>query len=290
MRRGRCLVTAGALLALAAAPAAAQQVARGWPAEPGAAVRIFNLAGSTRVLGWDRDSIAVSGTVADGGRVIGGGTRGAVKIAVEPARPGGEPPPAVLEVRVPRGVVIAVKSSTADVHVSGLTRSIEIASVGGAVTVDGEPGQVTAESMTGGVRVEGSIPVVRVRTAGGQAVVRGEVEDLRVETVSGPIDVRAAGPRQARLESVSGAVRYEGGLAAGAALEVQTHDGPVTLALPASARAELELTTFDGRVVNRFAQPAAQAGSGKPLRFSLNGGGARVTVRTLKGDVTVARR
>lgn len=278
-------------LALALAPgAAAQRAERGWPAEPGVAVRVFNLAGSTRVTGWERDSVAVTGS-APGGQLYGGGSRSAIKLGVEPSTPGGAAPAGTLEVRVPFGAAVSVKSATADVEVTGVRGSIEVLSVGGNVMVNANARHVTVESMLGDVVVLGAAPVVRVRTAGGSATIEGTAEDLRVETVSGPVVVRAARPRQARLESTTGSITFEGGLASDATLEVQTHESPVRLTFPASVAASFDLTTFDGLLVNRFGDAAARPSrGGKPLRFTTNGGGARVTVKTLKGDVAVYRR
>lgn len=276
---------------LLAPAAAAQQAVRGWPAAPDAAVRVFNLAGSTRVVGWDHDSVMVTGTVAAGGRLYGGGGRAAVKLGVEPSRPGGDAPAGVLEVRVPRGAVLSVKSATADVEVRDVRGSIEVMSVGGRVTVTGDPRQISVESMTGDVLVRSAAPVVRVRTAGGSATIEGAAEDLRVETVSGPIVVRAARPRRTRIESTTGTVTWDGGLAADGTLDVHTHESAVRLTFPAAVAAAFELTTFDGLLVNRFGSAAARPSrGGKPLRFTVNGGGAQVAVRTLKGDVAVYRR
>lgn len=288
--RGFALIIAAAT-GIAPVATAQQPSARGWAAAPGAAVRVFNLAGSTRVTGWDRDSIAVSGTVAGGGRLFGGGSRTALKVGVEPGVPGGDPPAAILEVRVPHGAALSIKSTTADVTVSGLTGTIEVLSVSGRVTVTGDARQVSAESMTGAVTVRGTTPVVRVRTADGAATVEGAVDDLRIETVSGPIVARGGRARMARLESVAGAVTFDGALAPDGTLDVQTHESSVTLRLPAGIGAAFDLTTFDGLLANRFGTEAARPSrGGKPLRFTVNGGGARVTVRTLKGDVSVYRR
>src|SRR2546430_17546021 len=49
-------------LSLLARQATAQaQIAQRWPLDPGGSVRIVNPAGRIRVLGWDADSVAVSG-------------------------------------------------------------------------------------------------------------------------------------------------------------------------------------------------------------------------------------
>lgn len=291
MRRIQMLVASAALALVLAAPATAQQTARGWAATSGVAVRVLNLKGTTRIIGWDRDSIAVSASVPPDGRLYGGGGRAAVKLGVEPAAPGGEPPAATLEVRVPQGASVSVKSATADVDVRGVGGTIEVMSVGGRIAVSGNPREVSVESMAGAIDVVGDVPVVRVRTAGGSATVDGAVEDLMVETVSGPIVVRSRAPRRTRLESTSGSIAFEGGLAADATLDVQTHESAVKLTLPRTVAASFELTTFDGLLINRFGSAAARPSrGGKPLRFTANGGGAQVTVRTLKGDVAVYRR
>jgi hypothetical protein len=141
------------------------------------------------------------------------------------------------------------------------------------------------------VVVRTAAPAVRVHTAGASATVEGAVEDLRVETVSGAIVVRPGRPRQTRLESVTGSVTFDGGLAADGTLDVHTHESAVRLTLPSAIAASFELTTFDGLLVNRFGSAAARPSrGGKPLRFEVNGGGAMVSVRTLKGDVAVYRR
>lgn len=269
----------------------AAQSTRGWSATSDPAVRVFNLAGRTRVIGWAHDSVSVTGTVGAGGRLYGGGTRSALKMGVEPAVPGGEAPPAELEVRVPHGAVVSIKSAAADVDVRDLRNVVEVFAVSGSITVTGPARQVTAESMTGAVTVRGATNIVRVRTAGGTATVESAAQDLRIETVSGPIVVRGARARQARLESVTGRVTFDGTLARDGVLDVQTHESPVTLTVPATLGAAFELTTFDGLLVNRFADAAARPSrGGKPLKFTINGGGAQVTVRTLKGNVAVYRR
>src|SRR5882762_5199235 len=50
-----------ALTLLARQAAAQAQIAERWPLDPDGSVRIANPAGRIRVLGWDADSIAVSG-------------------------------------------------------------------------------------------------------------------------------------------------------------------------------------------------------------------------------------
>ncbi len=121
MRRSRVALSVAALvlgcnLVPASELAAQQRFERGMPIARDASIRVFNLVGSTRVTGWDRDSIAVTGAVpARAGQLFIGGGATAAKIGVfsDSARPA----PATLDIRVPRGSTVWIKSSTADVFV-----------------------------------------------------------------------------------------------------------------------------------------------------------------------------
>src|SRR2546425_11475251 len=53
-----------ALTLLARQAMAQAQIAQRWPLDAGGSVRIANPAGRIRVLGWDADSVAVSGRLA----------------------------------------------------------------------------------------------------------------------------------------------------------------------------------------------------------------------------------
>ena len=84
--RPAAVVALAALAGLfASAPAAAQRrVERGVPAAADATIRIYNLTGSTTITGWDRDSVALVGTLdAGAGRLYMGGSRAAIKLGVE---------------------------------------------------------------------------------------------------------------------------------------------------------------------------------------------------------------
>ena len=59
------------LCVLASSLAAQEPVSRSYPLNPDGAVRIMSTSdlGSIRVVGWDRDSVVISGTLARGSRL-----------------------------------------------------------------------------------------------------------------------------------------------------------------------------------------------------------------------------
>ena len=280
---------------LLAAPVAAlhgqQKVSRRMAVDPDVSVRIVNLAGQTRVTGWDADSVVVSGTVPRGSSFyMGGGFRG-VKLGVEPPESAAETPPATLEVRVPRRARVWVKSATAGITVEGVTGEVDAYSVSGAVSVTGSPALLTAESMDGDVELDARSRVTRVKTAGGDITIRGGGGEINASSVSGA--VRLLDAREltgGRLESVSGAVVLRGSLARGAAIDLQTHEAPIEISLAPMQGATLDVSAFGGRVTNAIPGATASAAKGKPTRYSVGNGDARLTVRSLKGDVRIRRQ
>ena len=288
----RALILLAALLGATSLPAQ-EKVARRIAIASDASIRIWNLAGITRIIGWDRDSIAVTGTVPSGAFYMGGSGRGA-KLGVE--RPDGSKGdlPATLEIRVPRNARLWVKSASASVEASGLTGELECSSVDGAVRVEGSLRLVVAESMEGNLSVYGPMSVVRLKGGGGTVTLRGARGDLMATTVGGAILLTDAALRRAHLETVSGPVAYDGTVAARGTLEVITHSGDVTLRLPTEISAEFELSSFDGAILYGLSgkgkgkgEPAPQMG--KPMSFTTGGGDARVTVRSFKGEIRVLK-
>lgn len=288
----RALVLLAALLATTPLPAQ-EKVDRRIAIASDASIRIWNMAGITRIIGWDRDSLAVTGTVPSGAFYMGGAGSGA-KLGVE--RPDGSKGdlPATLEIRVPRNARLWVKSASASVEASGLTGELECSSVDGAVRVEGSLRLVVAESMEGNLSVYGPMSVVRLKGGGGTITLRGARGDLMATTVGGAILLTDAALRRAYLETVSGPVAYDGTVAARGTLEVITHSGDVTLRLPTEISAEFTLSSFDGAILygqsgkgKGKGEPAPQMG--KPMTFTTGGGDARVTVRSFKGEIRVLK-
>lgn len=282
---------AAALAAGIAAPAAAQQaVERRFPVEGDAYVKVFLQHGSVRVTGWNRDSIAVSGTVSRGELFAGGRDRSAkLGVWLDRAPEGGS---ARLEVRVPATATVWIKSEGAEVQVAGVAGGVDVYSVTGAVRIEGRPRQVYAESMAGRIEITADAPSVRAKSAGGAVVFRGRAEDLALSSVSGAVEAESPGPLRARLETVTGPVRWSGGVERGGALDVVTHSGAIELSLPGSLDADIAVATVQGDLDNRLVPGATGSRPlrGREIELVSGAGGARIGVRTFSGDVTLRSR
>jgi len=286
------------VLAAGTSPLAAQQkVAQRYSVTPRASIRIFGDVASLRIIGWDRDSVVITGTLPAGARMDAarGGNPGrpspGMKVYVEVPR--APAPDARLELRVPAAARVWAKSGSADVEVTGLTGGLDLNIVGGSVRVACSPTELQVESMDGSVTVEGSPAWLRVKTATGDIVVRGGSEDAALSTVSGAVRVGEGRFDRAKLTSVTGPIIFAGDVARGATLDFDTHAGPIELRLSPKLDAEFDVATVTGTIENTLTarRPiAGREGRGMELGFTTGPGRARVLVRSFKGNIYLRSR
>lgn len=253
-------------------------------------LRIMVLEGSVHVRVWNRDTVRVTGTVSGGPRsgfYFSPVVSGASKLGFE-APQGGR---AELEVLVPAGTTLWIKTSGAPIHVVGVTGPVDLYTVTGRIRVEGSPRSLYAESMAGTVDVAGSPRVARVKTGSGDVTYRGGGADMALSTVSGGITLNGESPLvRLTVETIGGPVRMRGTLEPGGAVTVNSHDGPVTLAVPVATDADFLFVTLQGKLVNELTRGGARKSSGlkgQELAFRSGSGGAHVTIRTFSGAVRV---
>ena len=257
--------------------------------------RIWNMAGSVHVIGWDKDSVQVEATVdevARGEFLFGAGGAGG-KLTTGDDRSG----VAELVVRVPRGASVWIKTMSASIVVNGVTGSIDAYAVTGFVHIASpSAASVYAESLGGRVHVTGSAQVVRLRTGRGSVQFSGRTPDLSVRTVSGSVLARVAGLQRGTVESVGGRVHLGVSFGRDATLEVLTHDGAIDLTLPVRTPVQWLLSTVSGGI--RVLDPLPRAERDDDGTVVIGGrrdldlprsteGGAAIELRTFSGDVTL---
>jgi hypothetical protein len=303
-------VLAPPLLTTVSAPAAGAQKGASAPKVPrvtvdrraaiarDASIRLSGAISTLRIIGWDRDSLVISGSMPSGWRFDGGvaaGTLGpgrGAKFFVE--APGDSyPTGATLEVRVPTGARMWAKSGSADIDVSGVTGGLDLNIVGGSVTVSGAPRELNIESMDGSVRVTGGAAWLRVKTATGNIDVRGGSEDAGLSTVSGTVRVGDGRYERGKFETVTGDIIYQGDVGYKGSVDVTTHSGRVELRLPPTPNLELDAATVTGAIENTVTSRRpipGREGRGMELGFSSGTGDTRIVVRSFKGNVALRPR
>lgn len=261
-----------------------------------ASIRLAGAFASLRIIGWDRDSLVITGSMPSGYRFDGGiatavgasKSRGAKFFVDSPSDE--YPNGATLELRVPSRARVWAKSGSADIEVSGVTGGLDLNIVGGSVTVSTAPRELNIESMDGNVRVLAGAAWLRVKTATGDVEVRGGSEDAGLSTVSGTIRIVGGKYERGKLETVTGDIVYDGEIGYRGSLDLTTHSGRVELHLPPKPQLELDAATVTGTIENSVtsARPiVGREGRGMELGFSSGVGNTRVVVRSFKGNIDV---
>ena len=289
MNRTRILL---ALLLLGAVtPAGAQtRVDIRRPATPTVSVRLSGTFSGLRIIGWDLDSIALTGAVSAGNRLEGGPLNAAgpvqgMKFFIETAD--GAATGNKLELRVPRRARVWIKTGSADIDCESVTGGLDLNVVGGSVKVTGKPRELIVESMDGSISVNGEVEYGRLKTATGDITMTGSGSDLSFSTVSGTITMtnRVNPLERARFESVTGPVTFAGDVVRGGDLRFDTHSGSIDLRLAANAAVEIDAATMTGTIENQWNGRRAIAGrEGRGMELG-TGSGARIQIRSFKGNV-----
>jgi hypothetical protein len=287
------MAAAAALMALQGTAAAQSRVEERRPAAPDGVVQIDNPSGATRVVGWDRAEILVTGTLGPGGEGLSFDvTKRRAAISVETA---GDPhgSPCELEIKVPAGSRLEIESFNASIEVTGVKGAVKADTVQGAIRIAVTGGEVEAENVNGIVEISGSPRRVRAESVNGAVSVTGATGEVEASTVNGRLSVSGGAFERVAMETVNGRAIFDGELKAGATLNVETVGGAVELRLPEKSSADFHVATFSGEVRNDLgpaAQPKSRWTSEKELTFSVGSGSAHVKVETLSGSVEIRKR
>src|SRR5688572_14302698 len=209
-RGSRTLALWFTLLVAAAAPASAQmKVDQKFGTVTAGFVRVFLQTGSVNVQGWDRDSIWIRGTVFEppGEKlVIAPGPQGS-KIALW-GQDESKNKPSQLTIYVPRRSQVLIKTQSASAVVSGIEGGIDINSVSGEVTAEGNPRELYVESMGGKINLNVRTRSIRAKSGTGDIIARGIADELMLTTVSGRIWAMQTRSTLTRVESIDGNIYY----------------------------------------------------------------------------------
>lgn len=271
------------------------KVVRGLHLAADGSVRISNLVGSVRVTGWDRDSVSLRGSLPKGDKLFMGGGPQGMKAFVEPLNDR-NPQPSSLEVMVPARARVWVKTATAEIDVSGITGELDLYVVGGKIRVSGKPAELNAEAIDGDIEVNGKPGWLRAKSASGSVTLNGSSSDVSISTVSGGITVNSVPAEgggkfeRAKIETVTGPIRFNADIEKGAAVDLDTHSGSMDIAIPRRTGADFDVTSIAGTISNdlNYARPVkGRYSRGSELVMMNGSGGARVTIRSFKGPVTL---
>lgn len=290
-------VYATAFLALVVAANAAfaqTQVDERRPASRDGTVKITNPAGSVHVIGWDRDSVAITGTLtSEIERLNVGGDQRATKIRVVPLKNYRAQPleGSDLIVRVPNGSHVAVRAS-GDIEAEDIRAGVDLESTDGNIRIRGFFRAVYAQTAAGDIDIDASRKsMLRAHSVGGDVTVRGAGGYIEVSTVSGNALVEGQRVWEGRVTSVSGDILFRGTFERDGSFQFESNSGTIELILPPDAAANFDITSFSGQLESEFPADTSEVvdGSRREYIFNIGGRGAQIKVKTFKGKVRLRK-
>ncbi|MGH8036376.1 MAG: DUF4097 family beta strand repeat-containing protein [Stenotrophomonas sp.] len=285
----RLIVALGLLLPLAAR--ADTRVDERHPLAAGGRVEISNIAGKVSVRGWDRNEVALSGSMADGLRLQQDKSTNRVRWEVIYPRNGNNGG-ATLELRVPRSVEVQLGTVSADIDVADVDlRRLQANAVSGDIAAAGRSAETALTTVSGSIRSQVSTQRMALRAVSGSIQAGGGIAgEVAAETVSGSIRLDAAQVQRLAAEAVSGSLTVGAtGLAPGGKVTLQTVSGSIALKLPAKVSAQLAVKTFSGDIQSDAGQvERPRYGPGRSLDTRLGGGDGDISINAHSGNVRVS--
>ncbi|UXA52566.1 DUF4097 domain-containing protein [Xanthomonas prunicola] len=280
------------LAAFCAVPAVAQTaVKQSHPLARGGRVELENIAGSIRVRGWDRDEVALTGSLGEGQRLQVDESSNRLQFEVIYPRNSRNSKGAELELRVPRGAVLQVDAVSAGVDVDQVDLArLQLKSVSGGVVAAGRAKEAQLETVSGALRSTMSSGRMTLGTVSGQLnAPAGASGVVAIESVSGDIRIGAGQVSQLRTQSVSGTTAVTvAGLAPGGSIAAESVSGTITLGVPRNLSAALDVDVFSGdihSVAGRVERP--EDGPGKHLKATMGSGNGDVKLESHSGSVRI---
>jgi hypothetical protein len=244
------------------------------PLKPGAEVRLSNVNGGVAVEAWDRNEVHIEAEnqVRAGSSDEARKLMSQIKIDVVPG-------PAGLRVdtRMPKrggdGGFLSDLFNGGGVSL-GVSYKVQV------------PRHVALDvvNSNGGLSAAGTLGNTHLKTTNGGVTVTEVSGDMRLESTNGAVTVvRSAGSLKA--ETTNGGIKAELRHLSGGDLSLETSNGGVSVSLPRDARFTVDAETSNGGVHSDF--PLAGKQGKHSLQGPVNGGGAKLYIRTSNGGVHI---
>lgn len=274
-------IIAIALLSATGLAQAGESVDKRLDAKADGLVEIENVRGRIEVVAWDKNEVAVKGSLDDETeRFIFESEGASTRIVVETRARLRSGEGSNLVIHLPKGSRVhanlvsadlvlkgvlggtEAKTVSGDIKASGLKRRMELGSVSGKLTISDSEGEAELSTVSGDIQAEVDAESVSLNTVSGEARFASDtkLKELTLNTVSGDAEVRAK-------------------LADDAQVEGSTVSGDLRLYVNKDVNAVLDLhTAAGGEVVNGLS-------GHKPSRGMIGNEELRVTLGEGKGNI-----
>jgi lia operon protein LiaG len=262
-----------------------------------------------RYTGWRTElRVRDDGTFGDGWEGEGRTGRGGRKVIVGDRGESGTEAAADLEIEVPSGQEIAIYLVAGEITARNLNGKILLDTHRAEVRATAMKGDLSIDTGSGDVVVDGMEGPLMVDVGSGDVTLSNvKGSELDVDTGSGEVTGTAIASDALNIDTGSGGIELDGLTAQRVAVDVGSGDveltwttdpgdveidsgsGSVTLTMPASSGATLEIESSSGDIESGF-EIRTNRIERDSLRGTFGDGRGRITIDTGSGDVDLVKR
>ena len=279
-------------------------------------IQIEHVNGSAKVIAWDKLEVKVTGSIGgktekfifekDNNEVL-------IKVKIKNDKDWnnwGSYNGDNLEIFVPRQSNVYYNAVNADVvleqvrggaRVETVNGSIDAKELAGRIRLESVNGLITTESLEGDVKIETVNGTINSRSSkgnedsyssvNGNIVIISESADIDVETVNGDVELVLGKVNQLNIDTVNGSISARLELEKNGEIDASSVGGAIRLYLQSDVSARFDIEGHaGGKIRNYLSDDKIQKvkyGPNRWLKFSINGGSAKVKVSTVSGRVTL---
>ncbi|MGH7573311.1 MAG: DUF4097 family beta strand repeat-containing protein [Gemmatimonadota bacterium] len=248
-------------------------------------LEVENFQGSVTIGTWDRNAVRI---VAEGPRdairIRGGG--GSVSVRTDMSR---GPREVDYRLSVPVTMDLSVQGVDTDVTIRDTRGRVQAHTVNGDILVDGGRGVIELNSVQGEVTLSGGQGKAEISSVNDALRVTGFEGDLKATTVNGEVVLSGVESGSVESTTVNGSISFQGAIRPDGWYRFNTHNGEVSIAIPAGTGANVEVNTFNGDFQADFPVTFDQSRKGKHFNFTLGDGGARIELSAFNGTIRLRR-
>lgn len=272
-------------------------------------VQLCVSAGKIKINGWERGEIRafVGAGSPVGFKVLQRGKTGGAPVWVEvlgyDAAKNKEANPDeclsgdAIEIDVPRGAVVSIKSRESETTVDSVDK-VTVENVGGDISLTNIRRGISAKTYEGDVTVEKSSGAMTLSAMSGNIVVLDvaplDVGDaFKANTNSGAVIMQGAEHRQIEASTNSGSIKFTGALQNGGQYNFRAFNGAVNLSIPQNSSSKINASygfgTFDSQIPMQNVVKSAPAAA-RNLSAQIGAGEAVLNLSTYSGAIRIRRQ
>lgn len=251
----------------------------------GARLDVRNRNGDVIVKTWDRDTLHVQATHAEGQGVdiqVGDVT---VVVRGRTSNRGGS---IDITLTIPAWMPATIAATNGDISVDGARADVSAETTNGDITVRGATGAVFAKSVRGDIALQSVRGTVDARTVNSDIRLSDVTGDIDAGATNGDLTLDRIDTNRLAVSTVNGDISYDGSLKDKGTYRLTTHNGPIRMAVPEKTNATFMVRSYSGSFRSTF---PIRLDDQQRTRFilTLGDGSGRVELESFNGPIYLRR-